>query len=67
LRGHLSTLGPLERLVEEFVTTTVACSVCHAPTGCNGDGPACRPRRSAALERYITGSTGARTDESVLR
>jgi hypothetical protein len=55
LRGHLLPLGPLERLVEEFVTTTVACPVCHAPTGCSCDGPVCRPRRSAALEQCLGG------------
>jgi hypothetical protein len=55
LRGHLLPLGPLERLVEEFVTTTVACPVCHAPTGWNCAGLVCRPRRTAALEQYLGG------------
>ena len=55
LRGHLSPLSPLERLVEEFVTTTVACPVCHAPTGSDCTGLVCRPRRTAALEQYLGG------------
>ncbi len=52
-RGPL--LLPLERLVEEFVTTTAPCSVCHVPTGRDCAGLVCRARRTAALNRYLGG------------
>jgi hypothetical protein len=60
-------LSPLEQLVEEFVTAAVPCAACKVSAGSSCDGPVCRPRRSASLERYIARSTGARPDESVLR
>jgi hypothetical protein len=54
-RGPLLPLSPLERLVEEFVTTTVPCPVCEIPAGCRCDGPVCTPRRTAALDQYLGG------------
>lgn len=61
-RGLVLPLSPLAQLVEEFVTAAVPCSDCEVSAGCSCDGPVCRPRRSAALERYM-----ARPDEGVLR
>jgi hypothetical protein len=54
-RGHHVPLSPLERLVEEFVTTTVPCPVCRVPTGWDCAGLVCRPRRIAALEHFLGG------------
>jgi len=67
LELFLALSPPLAQLVEEFVPTGVPCSACQVAAGSNCDGPVCRPRRSAALERYIAGSTGARPDKSALR
>ena len=53
--GRLLPLSPLEQLVAEFVTTTVPCSVCDVPTGCSCNGLVCRPRRTAALEQFLSG------------
>lgn len=61
-RSLLLPLSPLAQLVEEFVTAAVSCSDCEVSAGCSCDGPVCRPRRAAALERYL-----ARPDESVSR
>jgi hypothetical protein len=48
-------LSPLERLVTEFVTTTVACPDCAAPLGRGCAGLVCRARSTAALDRYLGG------------
>jgi hypothetical protein len=60
-------LSPLAQLVEDFATAAVPCAACEVFTGSSCDEPVCRPRQSAALERYIAGSTGARPNESILR
>lgn len=61
-RGFLLPPSPLAQLVEEFVTAAVPCPDCEVPAGCRCEGPLCRLRRAAALERYMT-----RSDQSVLR
>jgi hypothetical protein len=63
LRGLLP-LSPLEQFVGEFVTAAVPCAACETSAGSNCDGPVCRPRRFAALERYIAGSTVAQPTET---
>jgi hypothetical protein len=61
-RGLVLPLSPLAQLVEEFVTAAVPCPDCEVSAGASYVGPVRRPRRSAALERYM-----ARPDGSVLR
>ncbi|HEX4102340.1 MAG TPA: hypothetical protein VHY21_17665 [Pseudonocardiaceae bacterium] len=53
--GPFLPLSPLDQLVQEFVTSTVPCPVCHVPTGWDCAGLVCTLRRTAALEQYLGG------------
>jgi hypothetical protein len=39
--------------MDEFVVTVAGCPDCRVSAGNRCEGPVCRQRRSAALERYM--------------